>query len=211
MESLVLASEKSSEKLIQKVLRILMQVRYLLERSCIGQALIQILQTNRSQWGALALQDPMTNTMHLRGAGSYDNPNVYNIAISDASDLCPSTILLSGSISQKACFTKGFCPRFLLISEIQVINTAQSLPSSMKNLIEREPFFRHKPPKHLLMTPLFVQGRFFGSLVLIGNTAGTSIMTSHVSLLATYVQSENAVPDGVLIERAICADSLLSL
>lgn len=92
---------------------------------------------------------------------------------------------------------------------IQVLNTAQSLPSSLKNLIEREPFFRHKPPKHLLMTPLFVQGRFFGSLVLIGNNAGTSIMTSHVSLLATYVPFDDSIPDGVLIFG--CSDLPLSL
>jgi signal transduction histidine kinase len=78
---------------------------------------------------------------------------------------------------------------------MQVINTAQTLPASLKNLIEREPFFRRKPPKHLLMTPLFVQGRFFGSLVLIGNHVSTSYMTSHVSLLATYVSF------GVYVQR----------
>ncbi|KAJ9113617.1 hypothetical protein QFC22_005925 [Naganishia vaughanmartiniae] len=144
---LVLASEKSSEMLIQKVLRILMQI-------------------NRSDWSCLALQDPSTNSLHLRGAGSYDSLKIYDIPISKASALCPTTILLRGSVSH------------------QTINTSHSTSSAIKNLFEREPFFRKRQPKHLLMTPLFVQGRFSGSLVLTGQTANSS--NTQVSLLATF-------------------------
>lgn len=71
----------------------------------------------------------------------------------------------------------------------QNINTALPLSSSIKNLIEREPFFQRAPPKHVLMTPLFVQGRYFGSLVLTGRNPTSSNATSQISLLATYVPS----------------------
>lgn len=37
------------------------------------------------------------------------------------------------------------------------------------------------------MTPLFVQGRYFGSLVLTGRNPSSSNATSQISLLATYV------------------------
>ncbi|KAJ9096765.1 hypothetical protein QFC21_005035 [Naganishia friedmannii] len=144
---LVLASERSSEVLIQKVLQILMQI-------------------NRSDWSCLALQDPLTNTLHLRGAGSYESLKVYDIPINKASALCPTTILLRGSVSHKT------------------INTSHSSSSAIQNLFEREPFFRKQQPKHLLMTPLFVQGRFSGSLVLTGKTASSS--NTQVSLLATF-------------------------
>ncbi|KAJ9105540.1 hypothetical protein QFC19_003522 [Naganishia cerealis] len=144
---LVLASEKSSEMLIQKVLRILMQI-------------------NRSDWSCLALNDPSTNTLHLRGAGSYDSLKVYDIPISKASSLCPTTILLRGSVSHKT------------------INTSHASSSAIQNLFEREPFFRKRQPKHLLMTPLFVQGRFSGSLVLTGPLENSS--NTQVSLLATF-------------------------
>lgn len=127
----------------------------------------------------------MSNSLHLRGAGSYDSLEVYDLPISEAAELGPTTILLSGSILHKVCILPFHDSRHDLIIPAQNINTAQPLSSSIRNLIEREPFFQRAPPKHVLMTPLFVQGRYFGSLVLTGRNPSSSNATSQVSLIAT--------------------------
>lgn len=60
-----------------------------------------VQQITRADSGFLALQNPSTNKLHLRGGGLHSKILTYDLPVSDATNLCPSSVLLHAAHTRK--------------------------------------------------------------------------------------------------------------
>ena len=127
--------------------------------------------------------------MQLKGYGTHDDIEVCEIALADAGQLCPASLLLHVSVTKKVRL-EDFDHRMSLADgslALQPINTTNGGESVHSKLFEREPFFRAAGvPKSVIVAPLFVQGRLSGAIYLANRATVPSSSTSHVGLLATF-------------------------
>ena len=80
---LMLASEKDSAGLIRRVLQVLLQV------TC-------------TQYACLAIQDPTSGILKLKGyGGAFEDIQVCSKALSDCKSLAPTVVLTHASVSRK--------------------------------------------------------------------------------------------------------------
>ncbi|KAJ9094752.1 hypothetical protein QFC21_005910 [Naganishia friedmannii] len=79
---LVLASERDSDGLIRRVLRVLLQI------TC-------------SNYACFAAQDPATGSMMLKGYGAYEDIAISDVAMSQATDIAPTVLISHASITKK--------------------------------------------------------------------------------------------------------------
>jgi hypothetical protein len=79
---LILASERDSEGLIRRVLQVLLQI------TC-------------TTYACFATQDPATESLRLKGYGTYKDIKMCDIPISEAKDLAPTVLLSHASITKK--------------------------------------------------------------------------------------------------------------
>jgi hypothetical protein len=58
-------------------------------------------QISRADSGYLALQDATTGKLFLRGAGTDERVSMYNLPVTEAASVCPSSVLLHVAHSRK--------------------------------------------------------------------------------------------------------------
>lgn len=79
---LILASERDSEGLIRRVLQVLLQI------TC-------------TTYACFATQDPATESLRVKGYGTYKDIKLCDVPISEAGDIAPTVLLSHASITKK--------------------------------------------------------------------------------------------------------------
>lgn len=128
------------------------------------------LQFTRASYGALALASSTAGTaaLNLRASGAYETLSSYDVPLSEATELCPTSTILHVFRTGKAILS----------------------PATLTRSAEHDPFFKRGPPKSILVLPLVLQGRCRGVVVLLSQsfvaTSPAATSLEMVSSLASF-------------------------